>query len=56
MYTKLATRLPAALFNVSAGSQIARQGDPGDPDKRYTHLLMIPTNVLHVSEGSHTPS
>ncbi len=32
------------------------EGDAGDPDIRYTHLLMKPTDVLHVSAGPHTLS
>jgi hypothetical protein len=44
------------VLHVSAGPHTLSQGDPGDPDIRYTHLLMIPTDVLHVSAGPHTPS
>jgi hypothetical protein len=44
------------VLHVSAGPHIVSQGDPGDPDIRYTHLLMIPTDVLHVSAGPHTAS
>jgi hypothetical protein len=44
------------VLNVSAGPHTTSQGDPGDPDIRYTHLLMIPTDLIHVLAGPHTPS
>ncbi len=39
------------VLNVSAGPHTPSQGDPGDHDIRYIHLLMIPIEVFMFQQG-----